>query len=132
MSKVKLIVCEGYGNQGIPRIGGTERVIDLNLEVSDTHDIMGVVRYDFDVDSKGESRSNDAIDPVVRYERINTLVGKVLSIIDAAISDPDQRKAVKDLAKGACWNWYTGMSDELTEPWRLDKFPNYKDAFKTK
>lgn len=32
------------------------------------------------------------------------LLGLVLTIIDAAIADPDQRKAIKDLINGAAWN----------------------------
>lgn len=128
MSKVKLIICEGYGSQGRPRIGGTEKVVDLKIEIPDTHDIMGVVRTDFDAEPNGDVRSSDALDPVIRYERINDLVGKVLTILDAASAN----QATKDLVKQACWNWYTGQSDALTEPWRLDKFPNYARAFEVK
>jgi hypothetical protein len=132
MSKVKLIICEGYGNQGKPRIGNTEKIIDLGIEVPDTHDIMGVVRYDFDAEPNGDVRSNDELDPVIRYERINTLVGKLLTVIDATIVDKEQRQAQKDLFKQIAWDWYMGQRDELVEPWRLDKFPNYKKAFDTK
>lgn len=128
MSKVKLIVVEGYGNQGVPRIGGTEKVIDLKLEVPDTHDIMGLVRTDFDPEPSGDVRSSDQLTPAIRYERINDLVGKVLTILDAASAN----QATKDLVKQACWNWYTGQCDDLTEPWRLDKFPNYSKAFEVK
>lgn len=128
MSKVKLIVCEGYGSQGQPRIGGTEKVIDLKLEVPDTHDIMGVIRTDFDEEADGSKRASDALDPVVRYERINDLVGKVLTILDATGAN----QPTKDLVKQACWNWYTGQGDQLTEPWRHDKFPNYSKAFEVK
>lgn len=128
MSKVKLIVCEGYGNQGRPRIDGTEMVIDLKLEVPDTHDIMGVIRTDFDKEADGSKRMSDALDPVVRYERINDLVGKVLTILDAA----NANQPTKDLVKQVCWSWYTGQNDALTEPWRLDKFPNYAKAFEVK
>lgn len=131
MSKVKLIICEGYGNQGKPRVSGSEKVIDLKLEVPETHDIMGVVRYDFDADSHGDKRVSDDINPVIRYERINNLVAKILKLVDATFSDQDQRKAMRELFMQACWDWYNGQSDELVEPWRLDKFPNYKSAFWT-
>lgn len=129
MSKVKLIVCEGYGSQGKPRVGGTEKVIDLKIEVPDTYDIMGVIRTDFDVESDGSKRSSDELDPVIRFERINDLVGKLLTQVDAVFSDPKQRKAMKDLFRQIAWNWYMAQSDELTEPWRLDKFPKYKHAY---
>lgn len=132
MSKVKLIVCEGYGSQGRPRIGGTERVIDLKLEVPDNQDIMGVVRYDFNVEEDGSKRSNDALDPVIRYERINNLVGRLLTQVESIFADKEQRDAAKDLFKQIAWDWYMGQSDELTEPWRLNKFPNYSKAFEVK
>jgi hypothetical protein len=121
MSKVKLIVCEGYGNQGLPRVDGTAKVIDLKLEVPDTHDIMGVIRTEFDEEADGSRRDSDAVDPVIRYERINDLVGKLLTITDAAARDSEQRKALKDLVTQSCWGWYSGQQAELTTPWRKDK-----------
>lgn len=129
MSKVKLIIAEGYGSQGLPRIGGTERVLDLNIKVPDTHDIMGVIRTEFDKDHDGSVRASDDLNPVIRYERINDLVGRLLTVIDATFPDLEQRKAMKTLFRDVAWDWYRGQSDQLTEPWRLDKFPNYKKAF---
>lgn len=35
---------------------------------------------------------------------INRVLGHVLTVIDASISDSDQRKAVKDLIKNGTWN----------------------------
>lgn len=32
------------------------------------------------------------------------LMGKILTIIDASISDPEQRKGIKDLMRDAIWN----------------------------
>lgn len=129
-----MIVVEGYGSQGRPRIGGTEKVIDLGIEVPDTHDIMGIIRTDFnpefdEVLKEETTRASDALAPVIRYERINDLVGKLLTLADASFSDSVQRKAFKDLLKQIPWDWYMGQSDALTEPWRLDKFPNYSKAF---
>ena len=129
MSKVKLITCEGYGSEKRPRIGGTEKVINIEIEIPDTHDITGIVRYDFDPETNGDKRLNDDINPIIKYECINNLVGKLLTIADASFTDVEQRKAFKDLLKQAAWNWYWAQSESLTEPWRLDKFPKYKDAF---
>jgi hypothetical protein len=39
------------------------------------------------------------------YEQRKHLLGKVLTVIDASISDPEQRKAAKDLINNA---WYEG------------------------
>lgn len=134
MSKVKLIVCEGYGSQAKPYSMGTEKVIDIGLRVPETYDIKGIVRTDFDEEwderlKEKTRRVSDAIDPVVRYERINDLVGKLLTLVDAMFPDREQRKAAKDLFKKTAWDWYMGQSDGLTEPWRLDKFENYAAAF---
>lgn len=124
MSKVKIIIRKGYGEQGIPVVDGSEEVIDI-CSVPDTHDIIGVIRTDFGSDQSGEIRVSDAINPVIRYERINGLTGKLLTILDAANSND----ALKLLVKKACWDWYEAQSGQLTEPWRLDKFPKYKEAF---
>jgi hypothetical protein len=124
MSQVKLIVIEGYGSEQRPYKTETGKVIDLGVRVPDTHDILAVVRTDFDVEADGSKRSNDAIDPVIRYERINDLVGKLLTLVDSMFSDPKQRKAAKDLFKQVAWDWYNAQTDlTVTEIWRKDKFP---------
>jgi hypothetical protein len=124
MSKVKLIVCKGYGSELRPYESETGEVIDASITVPDTHDILAVVRTDFDADEDGSRRSNDAIDPVVRYERINNLVGRMCTLLDSMMSDPKQRKAAKDLFRQMAWDWYNGQTDfTVTEIWRKDKFP---------
>ena len=42
-------------------------------------------------------------------DRENYILGKILTIIDAAISDPEQRKGIKDLIKQSAYtgkNWH--------------------------
>lgn len=113
MSKIKLAVCEGYGNQGIARVAGSEKFVETAVEVPDTHDIMAVVRYDFDPDATGKCRGGRAIDPVIRTERVNDLLGKLLTVVDASTADAAQRKAQKDLFKQAVWGWYESQTDAL-------------------
>lgn len=36
---------------------------------------------------------------------IQELEGKILTVIDASISDPVQRKAIKDLVRPMIWTW---------------------------
>jgi hypothetical protein len=36
---------------------------------------------------------------------IQFLEGQILTLIDAAIGDPEQRKAIKDLARPMIWTW---------------------------
>lgn len=124
-----MMIVEGYGNQGVPRQGGTERVIDLGLEVPDTHDIMGIIRTDFDKESDGSRRVSDQLTPAIRYERINTLVASLMKLADATFADATQRNAFKDLLMQVPWSWYHAQENEMVEPWRKDKFPKYKNAF---
>lgn len=125
MSKVKLIVCEGYGSEQRPYKTETGKVIDLDVRVPDTHDILALVRTDFDAEEDGSRRSSDAIDPIVRYEQINVLVGRLLTLVDSMFADPKQRKAAKDLFRQTAWDWYTGQTSDLTvmDIWRKHKFP---------
>jgi len=126
MSKVKLIVCEGYGSDQRPYKTSEAKVIDLGLRVPDTHDILAVIRTDFDIDEDGSWRASDNIDPVIRYERINDLVGVLLTLVDSMFADPKQRKAAKDLFMQAAWNWYNAQATDsmvISETWRKDKFP---------
>ncbi len=129
MSKVKLLVVEGGGTNSSPYIGGTERIIDLNVTIPENENIVEIIRYDFDTNEKGETRSNDDLQPVVTLSHINGLVGKVLTIVDASFSDPEQRKAAKDLLKDSIYGWYMSQGDMFTDTWRKDKFPNYSKAF---
>jgi hypothetical protein len=120
MSKIKLVIAEGYGTDNKPYLGG-DSVIDLNLEVPDTHSITGIIRTDFDEDTDGSKRISDDLIPVVSYDRINYLVGKLLTVVDASFSDMEQRKAVKDLIKQIPWDWHNSMTESLVLPWRKDK-----------
>lgn len=115
MSQVKLVV-EPYNT-----IPGSGKVIDLNLSLDEGFKIVGVIRTDFNADLSGTIRSNDDLSPVVHYESINHLVGKLLTIIDAATTDKEQRQAQKDLFRQIAWEWYHNQRDYLTYPWRIDK-----------
>jgi hypothetical protein len=122
MSKVKLIV-DSYGS--LPGMG---RVIDINLKLDEKEKVAGVIRTDFDTDEHGSTRVSDDINPVVPYEYINTLVGRLLTLIDASTVDKEQRQAQKDLFKQIAWDWYQSYGDNLTPPWRKDKEANTKSS----
>lgn len=113
MSTVTLVTVQGYGNQGVPRVAGSEQYVDTGIRVPDTHDIMAVVRDEFDPDEDGSSRSDRAIDPVIRSERVNELMGKILTLVDASSADAAQRKAQKDLFKQIVWGWYEAQTASL-------------------
>ena len=36
---------------------------------------------------------------------VRQLEGKMLTIVEAALSDPEQRKAVKDIVRQEIWDW---------------------------
>jgi hypothetical protein len=110
MSRVKLVITEGYGTYTNPFIGDAS-VIDLDLKVPDTHNIIGVVRTDFDPGKDGSVRTSDDTAPIVYTAGINHLVGKLLTLADAAFNDQEQRKAFKDLVIQTTWDWYWGNSN---------------------
>ena len=54
------------------------------------------------------------------YEHRKRLLGKVLTIVDSAFTDPEQRKAVKDLIQdawyqGSYWNYIAGQFNLLAD-----------------
>lgn len=113
MSKVKLVICKGYGSGNRPYETEDSRVIDTGIEVPDTHDIVSLIRTDFDVEEDGSKRVSDEVDPVMRHEAINGLVGKLLTIVDATFTDIEQRKAQKDIVMQACWDWYNAQGEHI-------------------
>lgn len=129
MSKVKLLVVEGNGSNYSPYIGGTEKVLHTTIELPEHLNIVQVIRCDFEADKNGNRRASDDIQPIITLDHMNSLVGKVLTIIDATFTDPEQRKASKDLLKETMYNWYMSQGEAFTDTWRRDKFPNYARAF---
>lgn len=109
MPKVKLRVVEGFGTNASPYIGGTSRDVEVDLELKDNENIRGVIISDFTPEEDGSVRVSPDELPVIPYEFINHLVGKVLTVSDAAFSDVEQRKAFKDLLTQAIWQWYQGQ-----------------------
>lgn len=107
--KVKLWVQEGLGTNGSPAIGGTGRFVETDVTLADGECIKEVAVYEFTPDKGGAVRSSDDTAPVVAYEFINNLVGKTLTLADAAFSDVEQRKAFKDLLTQSIWQWYDGQ-----------------------
>jgi hypothetical protein len=113
MSTVTLVTIEGFGSQGVPRVPGTQQYVDISTTVPDDRDIAAVMRREFDPEPDGSRRSNPSLDPVIRYERINELVGKLLTFADASTADTAQRKAQKDLIKQTVWEWYEAQTAGL-------------------
>lgn len=128
MSKVKLIVFEGYGSDRSPFVNNNAEVTS-DLQVPETYSIQGLVRTDFDGDKDGSRRTSDELLPVIDVGAINHLVGRIMTLADSMFSDKEQRKAAKDLLMRELWDWHGAEIELLTEPWRKDKFPNYKKAF---
>lgn len=109
MPKVKLRIVEGYGTAANPYIGGTQADRETSIVLKDNEHIRAVVLSDFTPDKDGSVRSGIEEIPVIPYEFINHLVGKLLTVSDAAFSDVEQRKAFKDLFTQSVWQWYNGQ-----------------------
>lgn len=57
---------------------------------------------------------------VLRRQQVDSLVGKLLTYIEATYSDPQQRKAHKDIVKQLVYNWFMdskidGIGDDELE-----------------
>lgn len=51
------------------------------------------------------------------YGDVQTLEGKLLTLVDASFADPTQRKAVKDLVRQAIWwHWVPNLHTDPLEP----------------
>ncbi len=114
MSKVKLVLRK---NNDL----GHGELVELAVTVPDATLIAGVVRYDFETNEKGETRVSDDLAPVIEISNINYLTGQILTLVEGTISDPEQRKAAKDLFRNTIWGWYTAQMEGLSRAWRFDK-----------
>lgn len=65
-------------------------------------------------------------------EQERFLLGRVLTIIDASIADPEQRKAIKDLVNGEWWNRQNrgvpvdGMANPHSDVWAICKLLGFE------
>lgn len=123
MSKVKLIV-DGINS---PDFGKVSEVV---LTLKEGERVRGIVETDFEPNDKGERQVSDNLDVVVYIGDINNLVGRIKTLIEASTSDPEQRKAAKDVFNNEIWSWYTGRSEALGRAWRFDKGYESKVAIK--
>lgn len=57
---------------------------------------------------------------IIFSDSIQGLEGKMLTFIDASISDPIQRKAMKDLLRPMIWSWAieSDRSDNFDAVWK--------------
>lgn len=53
---------------------------------------------------------------VIGTQDISVLEGRTLTLIDASISDPVQRKAMKDMARPMIWQWAIEANHEPGHP----------------
>lgn len=66
---------------------------------------------------------------MINFEEVDTLVGRLLTYIDATFTDTIQRKAQKDLVKQTVRGWYDDLqADQFPE---LDRFGSPKFPINT-
>jgi hypothetical protein len=109
MPKVKLRIVEGFGTERNPYLSETEREVETDVVLKDNEHIRAVIVHNFAPDADGSVRTSPDDLPVIPYEFINKLIGRTLTVADAAFSDPEQRKAFKDLLSQSIWQWYGGQ-----------------------
>lgn len=114
MSKVKLVIVKkntlGYGD-----------LVSTTVELPEDTKIIGVARSEFEPESDGSQRVSDDLVPVMHLESINNLIGKLMTQVEASITDPEQRKAAKDIYRQLVWEWYTNHTSSLSRAWCFDK-----------
>lgn len=52
------------------------------------------------------------VGPKISYVELDNLVGRLLTINDAAANDPVQRAANKSLLRQACYDWLNAQADD--------------------
>ncbi len=114
MSQAKFLVMQGYGTERNPFVYGSERLC-VDGKIGANENVRAVIVSDFDPEPDGGRRLGSDVLPVVPLEYTNNLTGRLLTIIDATFSDPEQRKAMKDLFSQSLWSWYSGNIDSLSE-----------------
>lgn len=114
MSKVKLVVK--------PRSSMNEgHIVELDLELKESLEVIGVIRDDFEPDTDGSVRSSADFEPVIDIGDMNHLVGKLLTLIDATFVDEKQREAMKDIFRTVLWDWDMYLRDQMSLAWKEHK-----------
>ena len=114
MSKVELIV---EPKNSLP----SGELVTTEVQLPEDITIVGVIRSEFEPDYNNIVRVNDDITPVIHMQDMNNLIGKLMTQIEASTTDPEQRKATKDVFMRLTWEWYTNRVEALTRAWRFDK-----------
>lgn len=113
MSRVQLIVASYNSLEA-------GRMVSTDVKIENHEYVRGVDIYDFEPEGDTK-RVSSQLDPVLRIEDINRLVGQLLTFIDASISEPIQRQAMKDEIKQKVWNWDEALQSPITRAWRKNK-----------
>lgn len=80
----------------------SDRSLKCELDLKDG-EIVDIIRYPLIGEDVAPGQYEDH--RVASHRATNSLVGKLLTLIDATFSDPEQRKAMKDLFVDTIWGW---------------------------
>lgn len=88
---------------------------------------MSIVKSDLWKEVRVDSPLNgdQPLYALLGYGDIQTLEGRLLTIVDASFSDTQQRKAFKDLVRQAIWwHWVPELDIDPSQPSGGIPFPN--------
>jgi len=75
--------------------------------------VRAVIEYNFPIEADGSQRVGEDYEPVVTIAHMNNLNGKLMTLVEATFSDPEQRHAMKDIFGQTIWGWYMGNMDSI-------------------
>ena len=92
--------------------------IDIEFDLPERFDgdqvhLMGARVYN--IESKTTMPAGDSNALIMDYKDFQNLMGKLLTYVDATFSDPEQRKAHKDIVKNTLWSIEREMRDRAIQ-----------------
>lgn len=112
MSKVTLVFCKSFVD--IPTFKDT---FSQTLDVESPFDMFHLIgaRVWQPKTSEDGLPPGDADAVIYDYNDTNDLLGRLLTYIDATYSDPEQRKAHKDIVKKIVWDRVAEISERARQ-----------------
>lgn len=114
MSKVKLVFVKSYLE--IPTFKDTF-TSDIEVDVPEGFDqihLIGARVYEPE-NVQSTFPSGDFNACILEHHDVSNLVGQLLTYIDATFTDPEQRKAHKDIVKEKVYSWHGSLRERAVQ-----------------
>lgn len=125
MSNVDVKVLDEYSSE---EIEGFNKYIEGYLESSEgNNEEKKAVAYFYLLAHKLEDK-RESVGSFYVQDKLRIMVGKTLTVIDAAITDPKQNKATKDIIKQEYYRLCSAVSLELQEDEKPIPMPEERES----